>query len=138
MDSDSEVPVSGDWRRGTSVVVAADLPPLPRQAAAELIGAFFLTLAGAGMEMLDVLYPGHIDRTMKAAAPASVVAAMIYSIGDISGAHLNPVVTTAFAVRRAFQWRVGPCCLVALPSPFALGWFLSGPAVCPGPCWRGG
>ena len=45
---------------------------------------------------------------MKAAAPASVVAAMIYSIGDISGAHLNPVVTTAFAVRRAFGWRHVP------------------------------
>ncbi|HEY4608628.1 MAG TPA: aquaporin [Ilumatobacteraceae bacterium] len=88
--------------------MSADRPPLPRQAAAELIGAFFLTLAGAGMEMLAVLYPGHIDRTMKAAAPASVVAAMIYSIGDISGAHLNPVVTTAFAVRRAFQWRCVP------------------------------
>src|SRR4051812_49983533 len=72
------------------------------------MGTFFLTLAGAGMEMVAVLYPGHIDRTMKAAAPAAVVAAMIYSIGDISGAHLNPVVTTAFAVRRAFQWRCVP------------------------------
>jgi aquaporin Z len=85
-----------------------DRPPLPRQAAAEVVGTFFLTLAGAGVEMVAVLYPGHIDRVMKAAAPAAVVAAMIYSIGDISGAHLNPVVTTAFAVRRAFAWRFVP------------------------------
>src|SRR3954470_2210195 len=104
----SKVPVSGYSSRGTPNVVSAERPPLPRQAAAELMGTFFLTLAGAGMEMVAVLYPGHIDRTMKAAAPAAVVAAMIYSIGDISGAHLNPVVTTAFAVRRAFQWRCVP------------------------------
>src|SRR3954467_5838532 len=106
--SKSKVPVSGYSSWGTPNVVSAERPPLPRQAAAELMGTFFLTLAGAGMEMVAVLYPGHIDRTMKAAAPAAVVAAMIYSIGDISGAHLNPVVTTAFAVRRAFQWRCVP------------------------------
>jgi len=85
-------------------------PPAPlwRQAGAELIGTFFLTLAGAGIEIAAVLFPDHIDRTIKAAAPAAVVAAMIYSVGDISGAHLNPVVTAAFAVRRAFEWRKVP------------------------------
>jgi len=83
-------------------------PPLWRQGAAELVGAFFLTLVGAGVEIAAVRYPNHIDRTVKAAAPAAVVAAMIYSLGDISGAHLNPVVTTTFAVRRAFEWRRVP------------------------------
>ena len=82
--------------------------PWPRQAAAELVGTFFLTLAGAGAEILAVRYPGSIDRTVKAALPAGVVAAMIYSIGDISGAHLNPVVTTVFAERRVFGWRRVP------------------------------
>src|SRR3954453_15639394 len=129
LGSKFKVPVSGHSPLGTPNVVSAERPPLPRQAAAELMGTFFLTLAGAGMEMVAVLYPGHIDRTMKAAAPAAVVAAMIYSIGDISGAHLNPVVTTAFAVRRAFQWRCVPIYWLAqisgallpgptLPDPF--------------------
>jgi aquaporin Z len=74
-------------------------------AVAELVGTFFLTLTAAGLEVVDVLHPGHIDRTMKAAAPAAVVAAMVYSLGDVSGAHLNPAVTAAFTVRRVFDWR---------------------------------
>jgi len=83
-------------------------PPLWRQASAELIGTFFLTLGGAGVEVAAALYPDHIGRAVKATVPAGVVAAMIYSIGDISGAHLNPAVTTAFAVRRDFSWRRVP------------------------------
>src|SRR3954453_10243697 len=108
LGSKFKVPVSGHSPLGTPNVVSADRQPLARQAAAEIVGTFFLTLAGAGVEMVAGLYPGHIDRVMKAGAPAAVVAAMIYSIGDISGAHLNPVVTTAFAVRRAFEWRCVP------------------------------
>ena len=80
---------------------------------AELIGTFFLTLVGAGIEIIAVLQPGHIDRSLKAAAPALVVAAMIYSIGDISGAHLNPAVTLAFGVRRSFPMRYVPVYVVA-------------------------
>jgi aquaporin Z len=83
-------------------------PPLARRAFAEVVGAFFLTTAGAGIEIVDVLFPGTIDVTMKAVAPAAVVAAMIYSLGDISGAHLNPVVTATFAVRGVFEWRRVP------------------------------
>ncbi|MCU1401208.1 MAG: hypothetical protein JWN62_4317 [Acidimicrobiales bacterium] len=83
-------------------------PPLFRQAAAEIVGTFFLTLAGAGIEIVDVLHPGDIDRIVKAGAPAAVVAAMIYSIGDVSGAHLNPAVTIMFALRRVFEWRRVP------------------------------
>ena len=83
-------------------------PHLSRQAIAELVGTFFLTVAGAGIEVVDVLFPGHIDLTIKAVAPACVVAAMIYSLGDISGAHLNPAVTAVFALRRVFDWRRVP------------------------------
>ena len=38
-------------------------------------------------------------------APALVVMAMIYSLGPISGAHFNPAVTLAFALRGNFPWR---------------------------------
>ncbi|MGZ6950451.1 MAG: aquaporin, partial [Ilumatobacteraceae bacterium] len=74
---------------------------LSRKVLAELVGTFFLTLVSAGVEIVSVLEPGHIDRTVKAAAPALVVAAMIYSVGDVSGAHLNPAVTLAFGIRRS-------------------------------------
>ncbi len=83
-------------------------PALPRQMIAEVIGTFFLTLAGAGIEIVDVLHPGHIDRTIKAIVPASVVVAMIFSLGDVSGAHLNPAVTGMFAVRGDFEWKRVP------------------------------
>ena len=86
---------------------------LPRKVLAELVGTFFLTLVGAGIEIVAVLEPGHIDRSIKAVAPALVVAAMIYSIGDVSGAHLNPAVTLAFGVRRSFPMRYVPAYLVA-------------------------
>jgi len=37
-------------------------------------------------------------------APALLVMAMIYTLGDVSGAHSNPAVTLAFAVRKDFPW----------------------------------
>lgn len=79
-----------------------------RRAVAEGLGTFFLTLVAAGLEIVDVLYPGRIDRTVKAAGPALIVGALIYAIGDLSGAHLNPVVTTTFALRRVFHWSCVP------------------------------
>jgi aquaporin Z len=41
-------------------------------------------------------------------APGLLVMVMIYSLGNVSGAHFNPVVTLAFALRRDFQWRRVP------------------------------
>src|SRR5205085_11932276 len=38
-------------------------------------------------------------------APGRVVGALIYALGDVSGAHFNPVVTLAFALRGDFKWR---------------------------------
>jgi len=123
-----ELPVSGDRRRGNAEVVSVEMkaaaagsdpetpPPFWRQAGAEVLGTFFLTLGGAGVEVAATLFPDRIDRTVKAAVPAGVVAAMIYSLGDISGAHLNPAVTTAFAVRRVFAWGRVPIYWVAQVS----------------------
>ena len=54
------------------------------------------------------LAPRHIDRTIKAVVPASVVVAMIFPLGDVSGAHLNPAVTGMFAIRRDCEWKRVP------------------------------
>ena len=43
---------------------------------------------------------GEVSTAARAVAPALMVAALIYSIGDASGAHFNPVVTLAFALKR--------------------------------------
>jgi aquaporin Z len=81
----------------------AETPPsLPRVLGAELFGTFALTLVGAGAEVVAVIAPGEISHAARAAAPALTVMAMIYALGDVSGAHINPVVTAAFAARRAF------------------------------------
>ena len=96
-DSDGD---SSHRRCGTGREVS-----LPRKLFAEWIGTFALTFVGAGIEMIAVLHPLAIDRTSKAAASSLIVAAMIYAVGDIGGAHLNPAVTLMFTVRRSFPLR---------------------------------
>ncbi|HEX2911943.1 MAG TPA: aquaporin [Chloroflexia bacterium] len=72
---------------------------------AELIGTFALTFVSAGSEIVAQLNPGAVDHTARALAPGLVVMAMIYSIGNVSGAHINPAVTLAFTLRQAFPWQ---------------------------------
>jgi aquaporin Z len=50
---------------------------------------------------------------MQVAAPGLMVMVIIYFMGTVSGAHLNPAVTLAFAVRRNFPWRRVPGYVVA-------------------------
>jgi aquaporin Z len=75
---------------------------------AEALGAAFLTFVAAGAKITAVLSHGKVDLVATALAPAFVVAAMIYSVGDVSGAHFNPAVSLAFALRRVFAWRQVP------------------------------
>ena len=89
----------------------------PRQAwrrfFSELLGTFFLVLAAAGGGMMGRAFPGVISHSAAAAAPALTVMAIILFMGKVSGAHLNPVVSVAFALRRDFQWRRVPAYIVA-------------------------
>jgi len=48
------------------------------------------------------LAPGEISSAARAVAPGLMVGALIYAIGDVSGAHLNPAVTAAFTLKRLF------------------------------------
>lgn len=78
-----------------------------RRLFAELLGTFFLTLTAAGGEMLGALSGGEVDHVSRVVAPGLVVMALIYVVGDISGAHFNPAVTLAFTLRRDFPvWRL--------------------------------
>ena len=81
---------------------------LARRLLAEAIGTFFLTAVAAGGEIISVTSNGQLSVTAKVIAPGLVVMALIYSLGDISGAHFNPVVTLAFAVRGVFRWSTVP------------------------------
>ncbi len=69
---------------------------------AEVIGTFILTFVDAGAVMIDNLSGGQISYGARAIAPGLVVMTMIYTLGHVSGAHINPVATFAFALRGVF------------------------------------
>jgi aquaporin Z len=71
---------------------------------AETLGSFVLTLVAAGAVMAGVLSHGEVDHVARTVAPGLVVTALIYAFGDVSGAHFNPAVTLAFALRGDFRW----------------------------------
>ncbi len=84
-----------------------------RRLFSELFGTFLLVLAGAGAPVIDHVSGGQIGRVAAVVAPAGTVLAVILFMGAVSGAHLNPVVSIAFALRRDFQWRRVPGYLLA-------------------------
>jgi aquaporin Z len=79
-----------------------------RRLFSELFGTFLLVLAAAGGGMMGHAFPGVITRTDAVVAPALTVMGVILFMGKISGAHLNPAVSIAFALRRDFPWRRVP------------------------------
>lgn len=79
-----------------------------RALCAEVLGTFVLTTIGAGMEVVPAAMHSPVNEVLHWSAPGMIVMAMIYSLGDVSGAHINPVVTLSFALRGAFRWRYVP------------------------------
>lgn len=75
-------------------------PPWSRRLAAELFGTFALVFVAAGADAMASVSGGQVSPAARAVAPALMVAALIYAIGDSSGAHFNPAVTLAFALKR--------------------------------------
>ena len=76
-----------------------------RRLLSEILGTFFLVLVAAGGPMMAVAYPGSVSRAAAVVAPGLMVMAIILFMGKISGAHLNPAVSFAFALRGDFPWR---------------------------------
>src|SRR5580658_2873668 len=75
-----------------------------RRLFSELLGTFFLVLVAAGDGMMGHAFPNTISRTAAVVAPALTVMAIILFMVKVSGAHLNPAVSIAFALRRDFPW----------------------------------
>lgn len=75
---------------------------------AEMLGTFLLTFVAAGADVYDAIGHGPVNANARLVAPGLMVMAMIYVVGGLSGAHFNPVVTLAFALRRDFPWKRVP------------------------------
>jgi aquaporin NIP len=90
-----------------------------RTLVAEAIGTFALVFAGCGAIMVDAKTHalGHLGVGISFGL---VIMVMIYAVGHISGAHLNPAVTFTFALTRHFAWpRAGAYWIAQLAGAFA-------------------
>ncbi len=74
---------------------------------AEFLGTFALVFAGTGAIVIDDISGGTVSHAGVALTFGLIVMAMIYTFGDISGAHLNPAVTLGFVGARRMQSREG-------------------------------
>src|SRR3954469_12953314 len=85
-----------------------------RRLFSELLGTFFLVLVAVGGGMVSARFGGNaVPYGAKVVSPALMVAAIILFMGTVSGAHLNPAVSIAFAARGDFPWKRVPAYVLA-------------------------
>jgi aquaporin Z len=84
-----------------------------RRLFSEVLGTFFLVLVAAGSAVVDEVSHGAIGRVAEVSAPGLMVMAIILFMGKVSGAHLNPAVSIAFAARGDFPWKRVPGYIIA-------------------------
>lgn len=79
----------------------------------EYLATFILIFCGTGSVVVHQTMGEALGLPGIAAVWGFVIIALIYAFGDISGAHLNPAVTVAFAVDKRFEWKEVPFFLLA-------------------------
>jgi len=76
---------------------------MTRKLIAEIIGTFALVFCGTGAVVIDQQTGGSVTHAGIAITFGLVVMSMIYALGNISGAHLNPAVSIAFVLANRFS-----------------------------------
>ena len=92
----------------------------------EFLGTALLVTVAAGAGVINRYAGGTpVSRTAAVVAPGALVMALIYAWGPLSGLHINPAVTTAFAARRVFRasW-VFPYIVAQFAGAILAAWFL--------------
>jgi aquaporin Z len=92
---------------------------------AEFIGTFSMVFCGTGAIIINEVTNGEVTHIGVAITFGLIVLAMIYSLGHISGAHINPSVTIGFALAKKFPWKeVFPYVVFQLAGGFLASIFL--------------
>lgn len=114
---------------GTLPTVTCYLPPPPislaRKVGAEFIGTMILIFAGTATAIVNQKSPGSETLIGLAGSSGLAVMIVILSTGHISGAHLNPSITIAFAALKHFPWKhvpvyIGAQVLASICAAFTL------------------
>jgi aquaporin NIP len=95
--------------------------------AAEFIGTFALVFAGTGAIIINDVSDGAVTNVGVGLTFGMIVLTMIYAVGDVSGAHLNPAVTVGFFAARRLEGRmILPYLLSQLSGALAASLLLRG------------
>jgi aquaporin Z len=98
-----------------------------RRLFSEVFGTFLLVLVAAGATVVNARSHGAVPLDAQVVVPGLMVIAIIYFMGTVSGAHLNPTVTISFALRGNFPWmRVPGYVLAQLAGSVLAAAFLRG------------
>ncbi len=76
-----------------------------RRSISEFVGTFILVFCGTGAVVTNAYSGGAVTPMGISIVFGGIVMAIIYAFGPVSGAHINPAVTLAFAVQGAFAWK---------------------------------
>jgi glycerol uptake facilitator protein len=102
-----------------STTVSDETPSSGKKCLAECVGTYLLVLLGCGVVHASVLTGAQSGLWQVAVVWGIAIMLAIYTVGAVSGAHINPAMTLAFAVWGRFRWRsVAPYILAQLAGAF--------------------